>query len=340
MVVDAGVEPLPPDFVPVVGLPFDHFQPKTARPAEKTAKLRAMLDHYPVGIHKVDRKNRPIYIERNGRANAKGMFRAGTAEDIVDLHLHMMELITYSHEAASKMCGEPIKQHTVIFDMDGLGVHQFYVPGLKVFKECAMIDQEYYPEFMAQLFIVNAPRVFSMFWRFVKPILNPRTLEKIHILSGDARQYEELLQHVDPHNLPHFLGGLCRCAGGCVPAAGCDEDSGQEQATVLKLKAGSLHQERVEVTTPGHGVSYEFWIKGKDLGFGLVFEAQDGSTPEVLVPNERVKPQEEHFHGHFPARVAGTFVFSWDNSYSWARSKEVHFRLNVDEAAEDTAGHD
>jgi len=58
------------------------------------------------------------------------------------------------------------------------------------------IGQDYYPEIMGAMFIVNAPMLFTGVWAIVKGFLDERTRNKIHIKGG---KYEkELLEVVDP----------------------------------------------------------------------------------------------------------------------------------------------
>ena len=49
------------------------------------------------------------------------------------------------------------EKHTVIFDFDGTGFHQFDMRALMLLKSVAESDQDYYPERLARLFIINAP---------------------------------------------------------------------------------------------------------------------------------------------------------------------------------------
>lgn len=66
---------------------------------------------------------------------------------------------------------------------------------------------------MGNMFIVNAPYLFSTVWSLVKPWLDEATVRKIHILGRGFKT--ELQQYIDPAHLPADLGGSCHCAGGC-----------------------------------------------------------------------------------------------------------------------------
>jgi len=74
-------------------------------------------------------------------------------------------------------------------------------------KIIVQIGQDYYPEILSRIYIVNAPLLFSGIWAIVKPWIDERTKAKITTLGA---QFEsQLLEQVSEVNLPDFLGGKC-----------------------------------------------------------------------------------------------------------------------------------
>ena len=67
--------------------------------------------------------------------------------------------------------------------------------------------QDYYPETMGAVYVVNAPLLFSALYTIVKGFLDERTRSKVRIMGGNYRSV--LLEHIDAENLPMFLGGTC-----------------------------------------------------------------------------------------------------------------------------------
>lgn len=66
------------------------------------------------------------------------------------------------------------------------------------------------------MFVVNAPFLFAGVWAIVKSFLDEKTRKKIKIIGGSFKP--TLLEYVEPHVLPDFLGGTCVCTneGGCM----------------------------------------------------------------------------------------------------------------------------
>ena len=89
--------------------------------------------------------------------------------------------------------------------------------GIALLQVGAKICQDYYPETMAQAFVVNAPALFTALYAIIKGFLDERTRSKVRVMGSNFRPV--LLEHIDAENLPTFLGGTCTCSqveGGCM----------------------------------------------------------------------------------------------------------------------------
>lgn len=77
-------------------------------------------------------------------------------------------------------------------------------------KSASAIAQDYYPEMLGRMLIINAPSLFSFAWKTIKGFLDKKTVSKISILGTDYQG--ELLSLVAPENIPDFWkGGTCHC---------------------------------------------------------------------------------------------------------------------------------
>merc|ERR550514_362458 len=70
-----------------------------------------------------------------------------------------------------------------------------FISRMKRFNE---LFSWHYPETTHKLCVVNAPRVFSMFWAIGKHFVHPVTAAKVHIVSGSCeRLFNELGLQLD-----------------------------------------------------------------------------------------------------------------------------------------------
>ena len=154
-----------------------------------------------------------MYIERLGMVNMTELRKITTEE-------RQLRALVYEYEkfllerlpACSKAVGHPVETSCTILDLKGVGIKAFWdVKGYV--QQASNIGQNYYPETMGKFYIINAPWAFSTVWSIIKPWLDPVTVAKINIPSGDGKK--ELLAQIPAENLPADLGGTCRCVGGC-----------------------------------------------------------------------------------------------------------------------------
>lgn len=115
--------------------------------------------------------------------------------------------------ACSRKSGQLLETCCSILDLKGVGVTK--VPSVYGYvRQTSAISQNYYPERLGKMYLVNAPWGFSTVFGVVKQFLDPVTVNKIHILgSGYA---DELAKQVSKENLPESLGGTCKCGQGCM----------------------------------------------------------------------------------------------------------------------------
>ncbi|XP_006280620.2 phosphatidylinositol/phosphatidylcholine transfer protein SFH11 [Capsella rubella] len=173
--------------------------------------------HYPHGFHKVDKSGRPIYIERLGMVDLNAFLKATTLERYVKYHIQEQEkTLTSRYPACSIASEKHVSSTTTILDVSGVGMSNFSKTARSLFMEIQKIDSNYYPETLHRLFVVNASSGFRMLWLALKTFLDARTLAKVQVLGPNY--LGELLEAIDPSNLPTFLGGNCTCSdhGGCL----------------------------------------------------------------------------------------------------------------------------
>ena len=83
-------------------------------------------------------------------------------------------------------------------------------------KGASKISGDNYPECLGNMYVTNAPFVFTACWKICKAFVDERTQKKISIKGSDYQKY--LLEAIEKENLPTWLGGTCTCEGlgGCA----------------------------------------------------------------------------------------------------------------------------
>jgi hypothetical protein len=119
--------------------------------------------------------------------------------------------------ACSRAAGTVIEQSCTIVDVDGVGMGILVGKTKEFVKIAADIGQDYYPEMLGDMYVINSGFFFSAVWAICKGFVDEKTRKKIHI----EKSPKVLLDVIDPENLPSFLGGKCKCEhvqGGCLYA--------------------------------------------------------------------------------------------------------------------------
>ncbi|KAJ3308766.1 cytosolic factor, phosphatidylinositol/phosphatidylcholine transfer protein [Boothiomyces sp. JEL0838] len=171
---------------------------------------------YPRLYHKTDKLGRPVYIERVGVINVSTLWGITTSERMLRNHVYEYEkLVHYRLKACSEKAERHLEQSTTILDLKGVQLSSFSsVYG--IVSEVSKIAQNYYPEMLGKMYIINAPMLFTAVWSMVKQLLDEVTVKKINIVGSNYKN--ALLESIDEQNLPDFLGGSCKCPGGCEKA--------------------------------------------------------------------------------------------------------------------------
>ena len=115
--------------------------------------------------------------------------------------------------ACSRKAGQLLETCCTIMDLKGVGVSKVSSVYSYV-KQASAMSQNYYPERLGRLYLINAPWGFSSVFSVVKSFLDPVTVQKIHVLGSNYQK--ELLSQVPAENLPIIFGGTCECEGGCA----------------------------------------------------------------------------------------------------------------------------
>jgi len=213
----------------------------------------------------------------------------------------------------------------MIEDFEGIGFHTFSPSVLKVAQEIIRINQNYYPEMLRKMFLINVPSVFYMFWKGIQLWLEARSVAKMEMINGNALcVYDKFAAIFDLSTLPQRLGGTSLRD---IPKGG------SIGTPIKKLKDKAKHKIDIyrgckhEVTyhfDVGDIVSWEFITKEYDIGFTI--ECVGGKKTQVK-PYERIDSFKMVIKGSLVIEMSGDYLFEWDNSFSWTRGKRLKYNL-------------
>ena len=107
-----------------------------------------------------------------------------THDELTCRHIRVMEILRERCRRLSLREGKVIEQQ--VFVMDFKGGPLFVDWGsLKQLQEVMTIDEQYYPDTVKHLFIINAPPYFNTLFSIIRPWMNPLDIAKIQILGED-----------------------------------------------------------------------------------------------------------------------------------------------------------
>ncbi|CAE6429644.1 unnamed protein product [Rhizoctonia solani] len=170
--------------------------------------------YYPQYFHKTDKDYRPVYIERLGNVDLKALAAVTTQErQLQRLAVEHERLLYERLPACSAAAGQPIETANTILDVKGISPLSFFKNRDYIFQ-AANIGENYYPETLHMLYIINVPPLVPQIIDIVKSWLTDATIERIVVLGSNYKK--TLLEQIPAENLPADLGGACSCPGGCA----------------------------------------------------------------------------------------------------------------------------
>mmetsp|Transcript_32792 Transcript_32792/g.91846 ORF Transcript_32792/g.91846 Transcript_32792/m.91846 type:complete len:400 (+) Transcript_32792:100-1299(+) len=291
--------------------------------------LRALAKYYPGGYHGKDRNGIPVYFERAGLFDVPSLIREVPPEEAVRFHVYKNEKNARElMELSVARQGGQYLGRVFVIDLDGIGWNHIQKDAMSVLQAFIEVDQANFPEMLKRLFIIRAPAAFTAIWRLIKPWLDARTLAKIEI-CGYNDFLEPMLLEIPLEHIPKEYGGKCQCPGGCLKKAG-GAFEGVHDGREKPLWVARQDSAEIVVTAPGNGkIDFSFRTDTYDVGFRLYFLPAGGRKRSLVKDYKKVEAFVAPVAGSFTKDTAGTWVFHFDNTYSWTRGKQVHYKIKL-----------
>jgi hypothetical protein len=183
--------------------------------------FRSML---PLNHCCVSKNNLPIYWEKTGAIQSifGEIKRRFTPLELFQYHLQSNELFEnrlfhltkqrqqnqqqqqHSDQMSPVLASESLHQYIIIFDMKGIHL-TLDLDSIWYIKQLLETDQQYYPDRLYKLLIINSPWYFNAIFQIFKPFISLKTCEKIVILGTDY--FESLEEFIDLEMIPVEYGG-------------------------------------------------------------------------------------------------------------------------------------
>lgn len=193
-------------------------------------------DNCPHAFHGFDKEGRPIYWERTGKIsrNFSVVKKKCSMDVLLTKHVRAQEIQSLRRDYASKKFNKIIDKVVVVLDLTDLNMSPDFM-GIQYVRKMFSMDQNYYPERLQSIFIINAPWFFPAIYGLVSPWLDPVTVSKIKILSTDF--IDTMKEEIDESQIPTELGGKMEntpWAWPYHPSAGCSPEQLREAALEKK----------------------------------------------------------------------------------------------------------
>ncbi|CAF1495312.1 unnamed protein product [Rotaria sp. Silwood1] len=208
----------------------------------------------PSAHHGYTKAGQPLFIEKFGLVHVDKLFNRFTSEELIQCHIYWLEFCCQRARERSRQLEKHVENFATIYDLHAckLELTKF----LHVFKQSVHIDDNYYPERLGQMFLINPPMIFPILWDLAKYWLDPVTKTKIHVIKKGPETSTALLQHIDSDQLPHEYGGTCHScptAPNCIPVYEWNkdvaDDKQEEQLTrpIRQLNDEGLNIEEIDI---------------------------------------------------------------------------------------------
>ncbi|KAF6029883.1 SEC14L2 [Bugula neritina] len=303
-------------------------------------QLKVIEKYMTGGIGCFDKEGLPVRFERFGYLDVKGMFYSSKKVDLEMKKLYDQEVALKVMRQQSEKLGKKIDRLTVILDLDQIGSKQLWRPGLALYLHLIKLLEDNYPEFVKRLIVINAPKIFPIFFKICRPLISDDMNKKMRVYGTNF--LPEVLKIIDEEELPAFLGGkqvgpdndiYCTHrikAGGLVPESYYLKDvidTTEFESTTIS--AGCKLVLKVPIEQPNCVIRWEFLTEGKDISFGVSLIPKGSEKQQVVVPASRVQCHMVPEYGSLTCEQLGTYVILFDNSYSWTKGKKLKYNIEA-----------
>ena len=221
------VPPPPPKFLPLRFLRAGKNDPKMGLQRyeetllwRKTNQIDALLlhesfphfhtikQHYHHYFHYTGYNNEPCFYEFPAQTNFHVLRQPQYNITLPTLLRHFMMIMEFQWQFLQR---NDLQRSIYIIDLNGMTMRHVFSEIMEFIKQAMTITSQHYPERAGYIYILNVPTFFTLIWKTIRPIIDPSTLERIHILRRNSPNKNEVLQnllkHIPMEHIPPQYGG-------------------------------------------------------------------------------------------------------------------------------------
>ncbi|XP_057372740.1 SEC14-like protein 2 [Daphnia carinata] len=313
--------------------------------------IEVLRNYFSLGQVGIDKFDCPVFACAFGRIDIKGLRLCLTNKEYNNFVTWLFETIALAIKKQIERTGKRTIQMIFIFDFEHFSMKQLASKlAVETILDIVKRLLANYPNIFRRVFIINAPRIFPMLFAMVKPLIPASDFPKIKIFSADKNEWlSALLEEIDADQFPSFYGGTLtdpdgnpKCPskfnmGGEVPHIYYLSNNGpvaKDYMETLNVMAGVGGKKKLKFNAdvPESIMRWQFMTEGGDTSFRIY--SKDSKSNEDLVPLVRVDSHLAMEEGQVTCDQPGKYVFEFDNSFSYLRSKKVRYHITVHSPSE------
>eukprot|EP00525_Craspedostauros_australis_P008414 CAMPEP_0198127526 /NCGR_PEP_ID=MMETSP1442-20131203/47344_1 /TAXON_ID= /ORGANISM="Craspedostauros australis, Strain CCMP3328" /LENGTH=408 /DNA_ID=CAMNT_0043787509 /DNA_START=159 /DNA_END=1385 /DNA_ORIENTATION=+ len=168
------------------------------------------LSQYPVKYIGQAKNGCPVSYLRAGRIQPEGLLCVTTIEKASNFFWHQsyhafIHAMKRSQKIHPNVCRMEV---VVVLDLDGISASTLASPDAMECVKLAGSVGDSFPETLHCLIVLNAPSYFSVSWRIIKRLIDPRTAQRIQVFSSQTKAFQRLHELIDLEHLPSDYAGL------------------------------------------------------------------------------------------------------------------------------------
>ncbi|XP_075220520.1 SEC14-like protein 2 isoform X3 [Lycorma delicatula] len=305
--------------------------------------------YFPSGICGYDKEGAPVIVLPFAGLDMWGFMHSVSKSDFMKVTIRKLEEYLSIARRQAELHGPQAAQLVAVIDMTDFNLRQYaWRPAGEVVLSLVQMYEANYPEILKNCYIINAPKVFALAFSVVKTFLNEYTISKIQIFKADPSKWQPvLLNQIPADQLPAHFGGTMvdpdgdpRCPskipqGGKIPKTFYMKKrmeklalDTKESYTATTVKKGDKLCIDYLAAEEGSFLKWGFYSDGHDIKFGVVSKDENGKET-VIIPIHRVPSHQAEEVGVITCPQPATYTIIFDNSYSYLRSKKLHYSITL-----------